>query len=172
MTTKKLTLRQKILVAGTLFGMFFGAGNLIFPVHLGQMAGRNALPAIIGFIITAVGIPILGVAAIVANDAAREFYERHGARVTAPAFEIKPVEKADLMTCRHCIRAALKRCPKMLKAFPELLEKTQRDAFRPEPLVLVNSSGERFEAIFHCKADPCFMTITPADAASGSRSAG
>ncbi len=64
MTTKKLTLRQKILVAGTLFGMFFGAGNLIFPVHLGQMAGRNALPAIIGFIITAVGIPILGVAAI------------------------------------------------------------------------------------------------------------
>ena len=44
--------------------MFFGAGNLIFPVHLGQMAGRNALPAIIGFIITAVGIPILGVAAI------------------------------------------------------------------------------------------------------------
>ena len=64
MTTKKLTLRQKILVTGTLFGMFFGAGNLIFPVHLGQMAGRNALPAIIGFIITAVGIPILGVAAI------------------------------------------------------------------------------------------------------------
>ena len=64
MTSKKLTLRQKILVAGTLFGMFFGAGNLIFPVHLGQMAGQNALPAIIGFIITAVGIPILGVAAI------------------------------------------------------------------------------------------------------------
>ena len=64
MTTKKLTLRQKSLVAGTLFGMFFGAGNLIFPVHLGQMAGQNALPAIIGFIITAVGIPILGVAAI------------------------------------------------------------------------------------------------------------
>ena len=64
MTTKKLTLRQKILVAGTLFGMFFGAGNLIFPVHLGQMAGQNAMPAIIGFIITAVGIPILGVAAI------------------------------------------------------------------------------------------------------------
>ena len=34
MTTKKLTFRQKILVAGTLFGMFFGAGNLIFPVHI------------------------------------------------------------------------------------------------------------------------------------------
>ena len=61
---KRLTLKQKILVAGTLFGMFFGAGNLIFPVHLGQLAGRNVIPAMIGFIITAVGIPILGVAAI------------------------------------------------------------------------------------------------------------
>ena len=64
MTVKKLTSKQKILVAGTLFGMFFGAGNLIFPVHLGQMAGSNVIPAIIGFIITAVGIPIFGVAAI------------------------------------------------------------------------------------------------------------
>lgn len=61
---KKLTAQQRILVAGTLFGMFFGAGNLIFPVHLGQLAGRNVVPAMIGFIITAVGIPILGVAAI------------------------------------------------------------------------------------------------------------
>lgn len=61
---KRLSMKQKILVAGTLFGMFFGAGNLIFPVHLGQLAGWNVLPAMIGFIITAVGIPILGVAAI------------------------------------------------------------------------------------------------------------
>ena len=51
MTVKKLTSKQKILVAGTLFGMFFGAGNLIFPVHLGQMAGSNVIPAIIGFAI-------------------------------------------------------------------------------------------------------------------------
>lgn len=61
---KKLTLKENIIVASTLFGMFFGAGNLIFPVHLGQMAGSNSLPAMIGFIITAVSIPILGVAAI------------------------------------------------------------------------------------------------------------
>jgi len=64
MKAARLTIRQKLLVAGTLFGMFFGAGNLIFPVHLGQLAGANVLPAMIGFIITAVGIPILGVAAI------------------------------------------------------------------------------------------------------------
>jgi len=61
---KSLTFKQRVLVAGTLFGMFFGAGNLIFPVHLGQLAGRNVIPAMIGFVITAVGIPILGVAAI------------------------------------------------------------------------------------------------------------
>ena len=34
MTTKKLTRKQRILVATTLFGMFFGAGNLIFPCLL------------------------------------------------------------------------------------------------------------------------------------------
>ena len=34
---RKLTMRETIVVASTLFGMFFGAGNLIFPVHLGQM---------------------------------------------------------------------------------------------------------------------------------------
>jgi len=61
---KKLTKRQIIVVASTLFGMFFGAGNLIFPVHLGQLAGSNTLAATIGFIVTAVTIPILGVAAI------------------------------------------------------------------------------------------------------------
>ncbi|MBR3377613.1 MAG: branched-chain amino acid transport system II carrier protein [Mogibacterium sp.] len=61
---RKLTMRETIVVASTLFGMFFGAGNLIFPVHLGQMAGSNSWPAIIGFCITAVTIPILAVAAI------------------------------------------------------------------------------------------------------------
>lgn len=36
-----LSLSQYILVGSMLFGMFFGAGNLIFPVHLGQEAGSN-----------------------------------------------------------------------------------------------------------------------------------
>ena len=61
---RKLTMKETIVVASTLFGMFFGAGNLIFPVHLGQMAGSNSWPAIIGFCITAVTIPIMAVAAI------------------------------------------------------------------------------------------------------------
>lgn len=61
---KKLTITESIIVASMLFGMFFGAGNLIFPVHMGQLAGSNMLPAVIGFIVTGVGIPLLGVAAL------------------------------------------------------------------------------------------------------------
>lgn len=47
-----------------LFGMFFGAGNLIFPVHLGQEAGQTLWPAIIGFLVTAIGLPFLGIVAM------------------------------------------------------------------------------------------------------------
>lgn len=101
----------------------------------------------------------LGFMANVANDEAKAFYEQHGARITAPAFEIVPVEHAALMTCRHCIRATLKLCPKRLKAFPELLEQYDRSLFKPDPLVLTDSAGDRFTAVFHCKATPCTMTI-------------
>ena len=61
---KKLTLREYVYIASMLFGMFFGAGNLIFPVHLGQMAGNRVAPAIAGLLITGVGLPLLGVAAL------------------------------------------------------------------------------------------------------------
>lgn len=47
-----------------LFALFFGAGNLIFPAQLGQYAGTNFWPAIIGFLITGVGLPFLGILAI------------------------------------------------------------------------------------------------------------
>lgn len=57
-------MKETLLVAVMLFGLFFGAGNLIFPVYMGQLAGSNVWPAITGFILTGVGIPILGVAAI------------------------------------------------------------------------------------------------------------
>ena len=60
----KLSLKEIIIIGVTLFGMFFGAGNLIFPVHLGQLAGENVIPATLGFIVTGVTIPILAVAAI------------------------------------------------------------------------------------------------------------
>ena len=61
---RKLTLREYIWVASMLFGMFFGAGNLIFPVSMGQMAGWEVWRASAGFLVTGVGLPLLGVAAL------------------------------------------------------------------------------------------------------------
>ena len=60
----KLNTKESLLLGITLFGLFFGAGNLIFPVHLGQLAGKNVVSATIGFIITGVTIPILAVSSI------------------------------------------------------------------------------------------------------------
>ena len=59
-----LSRAENLYVASMLFGLFFGAGNLIFPVHLGQMAGSNVWPAVVGFCVTGVGLPLLGVAAL------------------------------------------------------------------------------------------------------------
>ena len=53
---------KDVLVVGfALFAMFFGAGNLIFPPYLGHAVGESYLVAIIGFIITGVGLPILAI---------------------------------------------------------------------------------------------------------------
>ena len=61
MMKRKLTAREIVAVASLLFGLFFGAGNLIFPVHMGQMAGANSVVAILGFVVTAVGLPLLAI---------------------------------------------------------------------------------------------------------------
>ena len=60
----QLTKKNTILVGLTLFSMFFGAGNLIFPPFLGNQAGVNVWIAMAGFAVTAIGFPILGVAAV------------------------------------------------------------------------------------------------------------
>ena len=52
---KKTSIRPLLAVASMLFGMFFGAGNLIFPAFLGQMSGRAVWLAGAGFLITGVG---------------------------------------------------------------------------------------------------------------------
>lgn len=60
---EKLDFRSNVLLGALLFGLFFGAGNLIFPVQMGQLAGGNTVKATIGFLITGVGLPLLGVIA-------------------------------------------------------------------------------------------------------------
>lgn len=61
---EKLTPRQLALIGSMLLGLFFGAGNLIFPLILGAKAGQNLPAALLGLLITAVGIPLLGVMSI------------------------------------------------------------------------------------------------------------
>ncbi|AVK60667.1 branched-chain amino acid transport system II carrier protein [Lactobacillus sp. CBA3605] len=60
----RLTGRQLLFISTMLFGLFFGAGNLIFPIYLGQQAGQHVGPAIIGLLITGIGLPLLGVIGI------------------------------------------------------------------------------------------------------------
>lgn len=70
---KKLSLSSYIVVGSMLFGLFFGAGNLIFPVHMGQEAGANVSTATMGFLITAIGLPFLGVVAIGVSESSGLF---------------------------------------------------------------------------------------------------
>ena len=56
--------RKLLIVWLTLFSMFFGAGNLIFPPFLAAQAGTAVWPALLGFLVSAVGLPVLGVVAV------------------------------------------------------------------------------------------------------------
>lgn len=53
-----------IAVGFMLFAFFLGAGNIIFPPLAGQLAGENLMPAMMGFLLTAVGLPLLTIIAI------------------------------------------------------------------------------------------------------------
>ncbi|WP_243291038.1 branched-chain amino acid transport system II carrier protein [Bacillus sp. FJAT-47783] len=64
MTTQKLSIKEVLVIGLMLFALFLGAGNLIFPPALGQAAGEHLWPAILGFLITGVGLPLLGIVAI------------------------------------------------------------------------------------------------------------
>ena len=64
----KLDVKKKVLISFMLFSLFFGAGNLIFPPFLGQNAGSHTLPAILGFLATAVILPVLGVIVVAKFD--------------------------------------------------------------------------------------------------------
>lgn len=64
----KLSKRNLLVVSVMLFALFFGAGNLIFPPFLGQNAGANTLPAMVGFQATAVVLPVLGVVVVARFD--------------------------------------------------------------------------------------------------------
>ena len=72
----KLGKRNLTLVSFMLFSLFFGAGNLIFPPFLGQNAGSNTIAAWLGFLITAVVLPVLGVIVVAKFDGLEKLSRR------------------------------------------------------------------------------------------------
>lgn len=76
----KLGKRNLLVVSVMLFALFFGAGNLIFPPFLGQNAGSNTLTAMVGFLATAVILPVLGVVVVARFDGLDKLGQQVGKR--------------------------------------------------------------------------------------------
>lgn len=79
--------RSIIIPTGlALFAMFFGAGNIIYPLALGANAEHHVLSTILGFLVTGVGVPFIGLYAIsLYKGDYWEFFNRLG---KVPAFLI------------------------------------------------------------------------------------
>lgn len=64
-----------IFTAGlAMFAMFFGSGNLVFPLELGVVAGKKYLTSSLGFVLTGVFIPFLGLLSVMLYDGDRQKY--------------------------------------------------------------------------------------------------
>ena len=76
---KKLIQSQAVSTGFALFSMFFGAGNIIFPLIVGQKAADQTFWAILGLLLTAVVVPFAGVLAMVLYDGSySKFFSRIG----------------------------------------------------------------------------------------------
>jgi LIVCS family branched-chain amino acid:cation transporter len=73
---KDLSKKDLMFISLMFFSMFFGAGNLIFPPYMGQLSGSSMWIALGGFIISAVGFPILGVIAVSKTGGLHELSSR------------------------------------------------------------------------------------------------
>lgn len=80
-TPKKSPMTTIVITALMLFSMFFGAGNLIFPAMLGAEAGTAFTPAIAGFVITGVLVPILAVVALAVTGRDLQDLANRGGRI-------------------------------------------------------------------------------------------
>ncbi len=92
------------------------------------------------------GVP-LDYTSNVSNHLAEQFLKEHGAQSVEPAFEVKPIPDATLMTCKHCIRYANGQCPR----------ETKRPPTWKEPLALRMSDGRTFPLTFDCAK--CEMSV-------------
>ncbi|MGO0054511.1 MULTISPECIES: branched-chain amino acid transport system II carrier protein [Streptococcus] len=76
-------MKKGALTGLLLFGMFFGAGNLIFPPALGVLSGENFWPAILGFVVSGVGIAVI---ALIVGTLNPKGYVHEISRKISPTF--------------------------------------------------------------------------------------
>jgi LIVCS family branched-chain amino acid:cation transporter len=76
----KLPIKSSTVATGlAMFAMFFGAGNIIFPLLLGKIMGDQNFYAVLGLLLTAVVMPIVGLMAMVLYQGDYEkFFYRAG----------------------------------------------------------------------------------------------
>ncbi|MDR1333873.1 MAG: branched-chain amino acid transport system II carrier protein, partial [Holosporaceae bacterium] len=100
---------NKVILTGgfALFGMFFGAGNLVFPLSIGMNTGENWIWGLLGLIITGVTLPFLGLFAVKLNKGDYfSFFGNAGflARLLLPAIMLTLL--ASLGAVPRCITVA------------------------------------------------------------------
>ncbi|MDN5331597.1 MAG: branched-chain amino acid:cation transporter, family [Tepidanaerobacteraceae bacterium] len=62
-----------VMVIGfALFAMFFGAGNLIFPPYIGFQLGDKWFLGLMGFMLTGIGLPLLGIITMAQHEGSFE----------------------------------------------------------------------------------------------------
>ncbi|WP_346846189.1 branched-chain amino acid transport system II carrier protein [uncultured Rothia sp.] len=77
-----------VVTALMLFSIFFGAGNLIFPPMLGAQSGENFVPALIGFLVTGVLLPLLAIFALVRSGSDLSALASRGGKIFALIFPV------------------------------------------------------------------------------------
>lgn len=79
-------MKNKSLILSTglaMFSMFFGSGNLVFPLVVGQMSEGNFTIGAIGILLTGVLVPFLGILAMLLfNGHSKDFFGRLGKPAT------------------------------------------------------------------------------------------
>jgi LIVCS family branched-chain amino acid:cation transporter len=79
-------MKSKGLILSTglaMFSMFFGSGNLVFPIVVGQMSQGHHAIAALGILLTGVVVPFLGILAILLfNGSSHDFFARLGKPAT------------------------------------------------------------------------------------------
>ena len=86
------------------------------------------------------------------NQKARHFYEKHGVKLIASAYEAnKELGEVPLMITKHCLRFSHGMCPKEAKGVIGV-----QGTVTAEPMTLINGN-DRFTLKFDCK--PCEMHV-------------